>query len=198
MPLGEWLLAVYLGAAHTVSAPLSFPSVAFPAAHYRGESWTPPLYYGYRFSCFPRSIRPAGIEAEFTHLKVYANLPPEGTVQRFSMSHGLNLVLVNVAARRTLRATGAGPLRLTARAGAGPTIPHIESTIGGVSKEGYQLGSIALHAGAGLEIPVAQHVSVVAEYKLTRTHEHVDVAGGTASGVFLSHHAIVGLTWRSR
>jgi hypothetical protein len=38
---------------------------------------------------------------------------------------------------------------------------------------------------------------VLAEYKLTRTHEHVDVAGGAARGVFLSHHAVLGLAWRT-
>jgi opacity protein-like surface antigen len=198
MPLGEWLLAVYLGAAHTVSAPLSLPSVQFVSADYRGESWRLPFYDGYRVSYFPARRTAVGLEAELIHLKVYTNLPPESVVQRFSMSHGLNLVLANVVARRTLHVSVQGPVRLTARAGAGPTVPHVESTIGGVSKEGYQVGSLALHAGAGVEIPVARHFSVLAEYKLTRAHEHVNVGGGDARGVFLSHHGVVGIAWRVR
>ena len=198
MPIAEWLFTVYLGGAHTMSAPLTFSSTAFASVDFRGESWRAPVYYGYRVSYFPRAGTAIGVEAEFTHLKVYANLPAGDRVQRFSMSHGLNLILLDVAARRTLHRTVRGPLRLGARAGAGPTIPHVESTIGGVSEDQYEWGSIALHAGAGLEIPVARHASVIAEYRLTRTHEHVDVTGGTADGVFLSHHAIAGLEWRSR
>jgi hypothetical protein len=37
-----------------------------------------------------------------------------------------------------------------------------------------------------------------AEYKATRTRQHVGVAGGNARGVFTSHHAIFGLAWHSR
>jgi hypothetical protein len=129
---------------------------------------------------------------------VYANLPADAIVQRFSMSHGLNLVLANLVLRTTLRESAPGPLRLSGRLGAGPTVPHVESTIDGVSDDRYELGSVALHAAIGAEIPLRRRIGVFAEYKATRTRQHVDVAGGNARGVFVSHHAIVGLAWHSR
>ncbi len=202
MAVAEWLFAFYLGAAHTQRAALAFsqrdpPSeISFTSTDFRGESFAPPLYYGYRVSYFPGGA-PLGVEGEFTHLKVYANLPGGSVVQRFSMSHGLNLALVNLAARRTIRDSGQGPIRITARVGAGPTVPHVESAIQGVSREGYELGSIALHAGAGMEIALRGHISMLAEYKVTRTREHVEVAGGDARGLFVSHHAVVGVAWRT-
>ena len=196
----EWIFAVYLGTAHTERAALAFsrPPVTFASVDFRAESWRPPLYYGYRVAFFPRPQSRLGVEGEFTHLKLYAVLPDRAQVQRFSMSHGLNFVLVNIAARRTLPTSLRVPLRLTARAGAGPTVPHVESTIAGVPQEGYQAGSIALHTGGGVEIPVRRHVAVIAEYKLTRVHEDVAAAGGRARGVFLSHHATAGVAWRTR
>ena len=197
MGAAGWLFAFYLGAAHTQRTALTFsqdnPSaqLTLRAVALRGESFTPPLYYGYRVTYFPNRSW-LGIEGEFTHLKVYANLPPDGLVERFSMSHGLNLVLVNAIARRTFRSR----LTLLARGGAGPTVPHAESTIAGASHEGYQLGSIALNAGAGVHVDLSHHVGALAEYKLSRTHETVDVARGQARGAFLSHHATFGIAWR--
>jgi opacity protein-like surface antigen len=200
MTAAEWIFAVYLGTAHTQSAALAFsaPQVTFASVDFRAESWRPPLYYGYRVAFFPRQQSWLGVEAEFTHLKAYAVLPDRATVQRFSMSHGLNFVVVNIAARRTLHASDRGALRLTARAGVGPTVPHVESTIAGVPEEGYQAGSMALHVGGGIEIPVRRHVTVIAEYKLTRVHEQVDAAAGHVQGLFVSHHAIAGVAWHTR
>jgi len=200
MAVANWVFAFYLGAAHTERAALSFSlrdpaaHIAFTAADFRGESLTPPLYYGYRVSYFPRHA-PLGVEGEFTHLKVYANLPEDSIIQRFSMSHGLNLVAVNVVARATIHNSSRGPVQLMARGGAGPTIPHVESTIAGVSQEGYQSGAIALTAGGGVLVGVSRHLSALVEYKLSRTRETVDTSNGEARGVFLSHHALVGIAW---
>ena len=201
MGAAGWLLAFYLGAAHTQRAALTF-SPASPAApltlravDFRGESFTPPLYYGCRVTYFPNRSW-FGIEGEVTHLKVYANLPPDALVQRFSMSHGLNLLLVNVAARKIVGRSGR--LTVLTRAGAGPTVPHVESTIAGTSHEGYELGSIALHAGAGMEVALRPHMSLLAEYKVTRTRERVRVARGEARGLFVSHHVSFGFAWRTR
>jgi hypothetical protein len=222
MPAAEWVLAVYLGSAHTVSAPLSLTQpdagndLRFASVDYRGESMTPPFYYGYRVSVFPRASSWIGIEGEFIHLKAYAEtdrttrmigtlraeavdmmLPIRSVVERFSISHGLNLILLNVVARRTVhgRRDGRGGLELLGRAGIGPTLPHVESTIDDVSREGYGLGSPALHTAAGLEIRVSTRLTVLAEYKLSRTRQTVGVDRGEMRGSFVSHHGVVGMAW---
>lgn len=199
MGAAGWVFAFYLGAAHTQRSTLAFsqqspPEIVFTSARFRGESFDPPLYYGFRVSYYPHRA-PVGVEVEFTHLKVYANLPTGTIVQRFSMSHGLNLVVVNAAAHKTIHQWNRGAIRLTTRAGAGPTIPHAESTIAGVSYEGYQLGAIALTAGAGIEAGVSRHFSALLEYKLSRTRQTVELPNTKARAVLLSHHALFGIAW---
>jgi hypothetical protein len=220
MAAAEWVLAVYLGSAHTISAPLLLTQpqagndLRLAWVDYRGESMTPPLYYGYRVSLFPQASSWIGVEGEFIHLKVYANtdrttrmsgtlraeavdgmLPIRSVVERFSISHGLNLVVLNVVVRRTLhgRRDGRGEVELFGRAGIGPTLPHAESTIDHVSREGYALGSPALQTATGLEIRVSKRLTVLAEYKLSRTRQTVDVDRGEMRGSFVSHHVVVGI-----
>jgi hypothetical protein len=225
MPFAELVFAVYLGGAHTQAAPLLVDqptletSLTFADVSYRGNSFTPPLYYGYRLSLFPQARSQFGIEGEFIHLKAYArtdhltqtrgklrkepvNQPMRmsNIVQQFSISHGLNLVLVNVVARRTIDAGGgnAPRVQLLGRAGAGPTLLHPESTVEGVFHEGYQRGSFALQTAVGLELRMTRQLAVLAEYKFTRTAERVTVDHGTARGTFATHHGVVGIAWHSR
>lgn len=219
----EWVLAAYLGTAHTMSAPLSLvqpaagTEITLASVDYGGESFTPPFYYGYRLSYFPKPTSWVGVEAEFIHLKAYAEtdgstratgmhrgtpvreqLPVREVVERFSISHGLNLVLVNGVVRRTLRRDQQGEMQLTGRIGAGPTIPHAESAIDGVAYEGYEFGTIAAHAAIGMEIRIWRQLAALAEYKVTRTRQALAIDRGEARGLFASHHGVVGIAWHSR
>ena len=220
----EWILAAYIGSAHTLSAALRVTQPAtgtvltLSDVDYEGRSFTPPLYYGYRLSVFPRA-EAFGVEAEFIHLKAYARTE-RGTrivgthnrqavdrrghvsdvVQRLSISHGLNLILVNAAVRRTLarQPNGARALQLSARIGAGPTVSHPESIVAGESHAGYALGGAAMHAAAGLEYRFSRRFAVMAEYKFTRTKQRLTIARGAAESAFASHHAVAGLVWVAR
>jgi hypothetical protein len=221
MPGAEWILAVYIGTAHTLSAPLLVMQPATGTAltlsdvDYDGRSFTPPLYYGYRLSVFPRAAT-FGVEAEFIHLKTYARTQREtnivgvqnhrtvdrrghvnDVVERLSISHGLNLILVNAAVRRTFAGQpgGAPSLQLTARIGAGPTVSHPESIVNGESHDGYELGAAALHAAAGIEHRISRRVAVMAEYKFTRSSQRISIARGTAESAFASHHVVAGVAW---
>jgi opacity protein-like surface antigen len=218
----EWVVVGYLGGAATssssldVSQPARQTAITVDPVQWDGQSTTPPLYYGYRVTYFLGRTPWLGFESEFIHLKVYAETGRvarvSGTwegravdgkqaidefVQYFSISHGVNLLLASVVARVPL---GGGPsprLWATARAGAGPTIPHAESRIGGVaSPEGYAVGRVGVQLGAGLEARLGRHLVAIGEYKLTRTRQEVDVTSGSASTRLLSHHVIAGLGWR--
>jgi opacity protein-like surface antigen len=222
MGAAEWVFAAYLGAARTVNAPLTISqptaatTITFTSVEYRGQSFTAPLYYGYRVAYFPRPTSWIGVEGEFIHLKVYARtdrgiradgmldgqrvsgvVPMRSVVDRFAMSHGLNLVLINVAARRKLgsRADDTGNVELIGRLGIGPTVPHAETTVGGRPRDGYELGAIALQAAAGVEMRIWERLSVLAEYKFTRTRQTISVDRGEARGLFASHHAVFGVAW---
>lgn len=196
----EWTAAAYLGASHTVPATLTVdltsPQVheTHDDVHFESRSFQSPQYFGYRGGWFPSADARVGIEGELTHLKVYAAEGALGPmVQRFSMSHGLNLVLVNVVWRTPL---GRG-VRLTARGGAGFAMPHVESQIfdgtGAVYQEQYEISSAAFQGALGAEKRFRQHISAFGELKLTTASPKVHVPGGTIEGRYFSQHFAAGL-----
>jgi hypothetical protein len=215
----DWTLAAFVGGARTqdstirLNQPSASTDVTLSPVRYRTESLQAPIYYAYRIGVFPDAGW-VGIEGEFIHLKVIADtarpveaqgvirgatvsdVRPLATVMdRFSISHGVNLLLVNAVARRALRRHDDGLPRwfLTGRAGAGASVPHPESTIAGVSLERYEWGSFSLQAAAGLELRLARRLYLAGEYKLTRTVQHVSVAGGSVRTPLTSHHFVAGV-----
>jgi lipid A oxidase len=221
MPFAEWIVAVYIGAAHTrpstltINQPAAGNVLTLNDVAYEGRSFSPPIYYGVRASLFPNAST-FGMEVEFIHLKTYARTDREarvvGTqhgravdrharlgefVEQFSMSHGLNLILVNAVVRRALvlRAAGSPGVGGGAPAAAAATLPHPESSIAGEQRDGYELGAPALHAAAGLEYHLSRRFALIGEYKLTRTAQDVEIARGNARASFTSHHLVVGGSW---
>lgn len=213
---GEWVVAAYLGGARTqrsdltISQPTLGTQLRFDGVRFRGQSFTGPLYYGVRGGRFFARAPALGVEVEFTHLKVFSDaqqtVPARGThtgepidgpvrlgdiVQRYSISHGLNLLLLNVAARYR----PADRLYLTGRFGVGPTIPHPESHIDTNVSEHYQWGRAAAQFAAGAEFRVGHGVYALGEYKFTRTHQRDRIFRGTAEALFYSHHGIFGLSY---
>ena len=218
----DWTIGGFLGGAYThttslrLTQPLEATDISLSPVSYRSESLTPPFYYGYRFGFFPRS-RWFGIEAEFIHLKVHADttrltrisgvlrgvpsersVPMSSVIEEFSISHGVNLVLINAMARRGGGVDRLGKPRwtLTGRLGAGTSRPHAESTIGGRRFEGYEWGSPSLQIAAGVEIRMIGTVSLVGEYKLTHTLQEVTIVDGAARTPLTTHHFVAGAAVR--
>ena len=219
----DWTIGGFLGGAHTHTTslhliqPLEATDISLSPVSYRSESLTPPLYYGYRFGFFPRS-RWFGIEGELIHLKVHADTtrptqisgvlrgqpsqgsaPMSSVIEDFSISHGVNLVLINAVARYgvgVVDQSGEPRWTLTGRLGAGTSRPHPESTIGGRRFEGYEWGSPSLQIAAGVEMRVIGTVSLVGEYKLTRTVQEVTIVDGTARTPLTTHHFVGGAALR--
>jgi lipid A oxidase len=214
----QWLAGGYIGGAHTLNSglmvrqPALATDVRFHDISYRGESFQPPLYYGVRGGyIFGRKW---GVEAEFTHLKVFANVdrtatvtgtlngapiearePVSAIVQRFSISHGVNLLLANAIFRHELwRSNDERTARtyVNVRLGAGATIPHAESTVQGRADEHYQAGSPALQVAGNIELRIWKRWYWIGEYKFTRTREEVDVNSGTAKSLLETHHVVTG------
>jgi len=215
----DWMLSGFLGAAKTQSSTidLSLPAqstqLQLEGAEYRGESFQSPQYYGVRLT---KTVGPwLGIEGEFIHAKVFAEVERDvratGTrhgaplaadvrlsslVQRLSMSHGLNFILVNVAARRGFgqaNATGSHRVVGVVRAGAGPTMPHAESHIDDVTMEQYEGGGLGVQVGGGIEVLLGHGVGALGEYKFTAASPEIDVPGGTATIPSRTHHVVFGV-----
>jgi lipid A oxidase len=216
----EWTVTAYLGNARTapaslrVKAPQLATNLLLQPISYQTKPFQSPLYYGYRAGYF---FTPHfGLEGEFTHLKVYAetgrtaqitgtlggsviaeSAPIDSIVQRFNITHGVNLVLANFVARKGFRKKGPSPrFLLSGRLGFGMTVLHAENEILGVSNpEHYQIGRPAWQVGAGLEIRLWRSLYADIEVKYTRTRQNVDIAQGTAESLLRSTHGIAGFVW---
>jgi len=220
----DWMASGFFGHAWTRSSTvvLTLPdrqtAIEIAGVEYRGESFASPQYYGYRITWIPDTRRWMGIEAEVIHAKVFAqtdrvvrirgtlrgaasdaSLPLSSSVQRLAMSHGLNFILANVALRRELGAVNSQGVRrfvAVVRAGAGPTLPHAESTIDHVNRDQYQTGGLGAQAAGGLEVIVWRGFGFLGEYKFTWATPQIDVAGGQATVPARSHHLVTGFAYR--
>ncbi len=217
----QWHLSAYLGGAHTQSTDLSLSQastgtqLSLRGVDFEGKSFQGPPYYGFRGGYF--FSRHLGLDAEFIHLKVFAQtektvdaegtlqgnpihaaIPMSNVIQRFSISHGLNLLLADAVLRQDfLRRPGErlGPMIVSARVGLGGTIPHPESEVLGASNQHYEGGPFALQLAGGAEYRLWHGLHVLAEYKYTRTRQHVGVTNGTIGALFQSHHLVTGFDY---
>jgi hypothetical protein len=215
----DWTFTAFLGTCRTrdtwlrVSQPSRTTEVTLSPVRYDSASFDAPPYYGYRVGAFP-GTRWFGVEGEFIHLKVFADTarptrvlgvlggqaiddtrPLATIVQRFSISHGVNLLLVNGVVRHRSTTSGSAPPRwiVAGRFGAGASIPHPESTIDGASLERYEWGAFAIQVAAGVEVHVARRIYAFGEYKLTRTVQDVRLAEGSARTSLITQHLVFGV-----
>lgn len=216
----EWTLTAFLGGARTLDTslllvrPAANTSVTVSPVHYDSASFDAPVYYGYRVGFFPVSHW-LGIEGELVHLKVTADTtrpthadgiirgeavtefrPLSTVIERFSISHGVNLLLVN-AVVRCVGHSQSSAVRprwlLLGRFGAGASLPHPESTVDGVGFERYEWGAFSVQGAGAIELRVAGPMYVTAEYKFTRSVQDVTIAGGSARTPLRTHHLVGGV-----
>jgi opacity protein-like surface antigen len=213
----QWYGGVFLGGNRTQAAdveihqPQQATSLTFEEVGFEARPFTSPQYYGFRLGRALGPDRTWGVELEFIHLKVISRTAREyrtfgeqggepidtttrmdAFVERYSMTHGLNYVLVNLMARRPLAGDAAA---LSARVGAGPTYPHAESTVGGVAREQYEYAGLGLHGAAGVEVRLRGRWSANVEYKLTASRPQIDIAGGTGRMRAIDHQIAAGLAF---
>jgi hypothetical protein len=218
----DWTIGAFLGASWTrdtsltLTRPASGLDVTLDPIHYAGEPWKSPQYFGYRVGYLPGSHW-FGVEGELIHLKVLADVTRTTTatgtidgvavsdpmtvsslVQRFSITHGVNLWFVNALFRREQASSGTTQPRwvLVGRLGAGRSIPHAESTIQGRTHDAYEWGASSLQASGAIEVRAASHFYVTAEYKLTRSPQDVTIDGGRAQTTIVTSHLATGVMYR--
>lgn len=209
----QWFFGGYLGTnythpdAVTVHVPAADLIVTFDDVRFAAEPFKSPQYYGWRLGRLFGTSQRLGIELEFIHLKVISDtsreypaqgrvstIGPDGRlrmdsiVQRYSMTHGLNFILINGVWRRPL----ATRVALTTRLGAGGTLPHAESTVLNAPREQYQYSGLGAHLGSGLELRLRSWLSLTGEYKVTYARPEIGIAGGTGRTTTLTHHGAIG------
>lgn len=220
---GGWVLTAYLGNAWTassslkISQPTLLTEITFDGIQFDTQSFDPPIYYGYRVGYFLPPLPFLGLEAEFIHLKVFADpqrpvqlsgvyrgaplngrLPLAQIVQEYAISHGVNLLLANVAGRYGWQRGPehpAGRWIVTGRFGLGPTIPHTESTIDQQHQEQYEVGRVGWQLAGGVEVKLWRGLYALGEYKFTRTRQRGKIFSGRAESLLRSHHGVFGLSY---
>ncbi len=217
----QWSVSAFLGKAATSPTRLEIRSGASDAVvlnrvHLDDESMQLPWYYGWRITRGIRRVPWLGVEVEFIHAKtiadtaqlvrvqgrlngaaVDAQLPMSAIVPRFELSHGLNFLLANAVVRWPIAHARPEPrLAIVGRLGAGPTIPHVESTFQNQSEDAYQLGRIGIGGGIGTEVRLTNHLFAVGDLKFTTTRQRVHVGSAEIEGRFTTWHVIGGLMWR--
>jgi hypothetical protein len=218
----EWRTGVFTGKSFTHSSDLNISQstqgndLTFSDIHYSDESFNSPIYYGYRLGYFFESRPYLGVELEFFHFKIFSD-PQEQVltsgiqngspihriqalgevVQRFSISHGVNFLLLNLVGRyglfRSLEKPH-GRIQWSGRLGIGPTILHPESTIEGVEDEHYEFNSPGLQLAIGSSVSLWSRSSLLVEYKFTYNKvAEAGLAEGTADTSLFTHHLIGGI-----
>lgn len=205
--LAETTASFYLGASHTrnsdvrISQPGTASDATFRSVSWDSESFKKPRYYGIRVSHFLENRPDWGIGFDFTHDKVYArtsqvvhvggtwngapvneDAPMNQRVQSFSISHGVNILALNVYHRWMHQTSNAFPYgRWQPYAGAGLTyyLLHPENTVNGQkNNESYQGGGFGYQLLGGLQYGITPTVGVFIEAKYNSGKLEVDTAGG--------------------
>ena len=219
----QWYVAGYLGANHTMPATVSIDqpslgtSLDFEDVTLVARPFTSPQYYGLRVGHLFGDQRRLGVEVEWLHPKVYADVEKnvhvtgrsrgvtidtttrmDTFVQHYAMSHGMNFALVNIVGRMPLGAKSGGQVSrvaLVGRAGLGPMLPHAETTVGGRSREQYERAGIGFQVAGGVDVQLVGWLSAIADYKFGHARPEITIVDGTGRMSANVHQLAFGLAF---
>jgi hypothetical protein len=188
----RWSFELHGGEVYNVSVPLTIRQQGYPdvklTARYLSEPFTLPIYVDSRLSRWQNG---KSWELEFIHHKLYLdNTTPE--VQKFNISHGFNMIMIN---------RGFDRKTFYYRAGAGVVLAHPESKIRG--KEfgdsadnldmGYYISGPVLNLSIGKHYRLNNRFYINAEAKTTMAFASIKVADGNADVYSIAFHLILGV-----
>lgn len=181
----EQVLTPYVGTSHSGSSDMRVSQVSsdsdavFSRVHWQARPLQDAPYYGISLARFPAAPRKQwGGSIDFTHYKMYADVgralsvrgrwngapvnesaPMLSRIERLEISHGVNLVSLNVSRRWNLEGAGDFLSRLQPEIGAGIVgyLPHAEGAINGIPT-----GADYRWAGGGYQVFAGS------QYRLTR------------------------------
>jgi opacity protein-like surface antigen len=205
--LAETTASFYVGSSRTgnsdvrISQPGTGSDATFRSVNWDSEPFKAPFYYGIRVTHFLDDRPEWGVGFDFTHDKVYArtsevvhvdgtwngtpvneDAPMNQRVQSFGISHGVNILGLNVYRRWMHQTSGAFPRgRWQPYAGAGLTcyVLHPENTVNGQhNSEGFEGGGFGYQLLGGLQYGVTQTAGMFIEAKYNSGKVKVGTAGG--------------------
>lgn len=171
----------HLGYANNLQSPLIVEQKGFPDikinATYESEPFILPVYWLWRINYQFDSTTIFAFEA--VHHKIYlTNHHPD--IQRFSISHGLNLLIFNRI--KSLKS------KFHYNLGIGTVLAHPESTIRqkpfnefkGIGKMGYYISGIALNVSAGKYFDITRRIYINFEARFNPSYSVVPIVDGKA------------------
>ncbi|MDQ6624066.1 MAG: porin family protein [Verrucomicrobiota bacterium] len=220
----EFNLTIFTGVALTQDNDLDLhqtggTDLTFHDVSYEGRDFETPPFYGARALWFPSESAHWGFGAEFFHIKLYAqtdetvrvtgergglgvddNERIDNTLQQFSLSHGLNYALADVVYRFFPGTRGPGfpnCLQPYVGLGIGAAIPHVESNVGGLFHEEYQLHGPGVQGLVGVNVDLTRHWGVMFEYKVTYANlDSLEIPNGSIELTPITHNLVAGITLR--
>jgi opacity protein-like surface antigen len=221
---GETTIAFYSGKSFTSDSDLTLKQpgngthLRFQRAAYEDQSHSSPIYYGLRVTHFLKRKPWLGASIDFFHYKAYAltdrtvhaigtehGIPVDrqqrldDTMQRFSISHGVNYLTLNVLGRLRWKRSGRFPegrVQPYAGMGGGGLLLHPESVIGGRPFQKYEWNGVGYQLFAGVDYRVTRRWGLFVEYKFNRRNVNVRIVDGTADMRLNSHHLAFGTSYR--
>lgn len=188
----RWTFELHGGEVYNVPVSLIIKQQGYPdiklTPRYHTEALSLPVYWDWRFG---RWQNDKSWEFEVIHHKLYLD-NTSAEVQKFNISHGFNLIVVN---------RGFDKKTFRYRAGAGIVLAHPESNIRG--KEfgntgddwdmGYYLSGPVLNFAISKPIRLGGRFYINAEAKTTLAYAYIKVAQGHADVYNLAFHLILGV-----
>lgn len=188
----HWAFEIHCGQVFNVPMPLNIRQEAYPdlklRARYSSESFTLPVYWDIRLG---RWQHERAWEFEAIHHKLYLN-NTTSEVQKFNISHGFNMIMVN---------RGFEKKSFCYRAGAGIVLAHPESKIRGRefgdsaddTDLGYYISGPVLNLSINKPFYLGSRFYINAEAKTTLAYSHIKVAQGNSDVYNIAFHIILGL-----
>jgi hypothetical protein len=187
-----WSFELNGGEVYNIPMPLTIRQNGYPelklTARYFTEPLTLPVYWDMRLGRWKNN---KSWEFEVIHHKLYLeNTTPE--VQKFNISHGFNMLMVN---------RGFDQKNFRYRAGAGIVLTHPESKIrdkefGNTTDDwdmGYYISGPVVNLSISKPIRLSDRLFVNAEAKTTFAYGSVQVAEGHADVFNLAFHLLLGI-----
>ena len=184
----EWQVSFYAGKAWTLDSDLEYEDLELEDVSWEDESFESPIYYGVRAAYWRDDW---GFVLDFHHAKVYLEDARFDAVGELGISHGYNVLTLNLAHRCRW-----GPLRPYGGLGLGVVIAHVEANIGAERVSEYQVEAPAAHAMLGVELDVLGPLGIFTEAKLAYGDLDLQVPGGTIETNLFTPQLVAGLTLR--
>jgi opacity protein-like surface antigen len=220
--LAENIFSIYTGTSLTRNSDLSISRPALGTnlnvqdVKWASDPFKAAPYYGLRFTHFPDRHANWGAAFDFTHYKMYAKtdrvVRVDGTwngaaadgvarmdqyVQRFEISHGVNVLSINAIYRWLDLGIAGGRLQPYAGVGLTHYRPHSENTVDNSDHEtGYEASGFGYQLLGGARYQLTERTSAFVEARFNSGTAKVDIANGQAETPLRTFHAIAGIGFR--